>query len=221
MKSKRLSVLCLLVFLLNLISPCLAEIKFVSNDSYAAGAVVLDSSSSSKTSAAATTLTWSHVVGTTVTNKMLVVAVGAEGSNVTVSSVKYNGISMTEAAGVNSSTASPYDRASIYYLANPPSGTYNVVITMAASVTGITGRAISLGNVYQGAPEYVTTGFTNSGTSVSSTINLEAPLTLKANSFSSNFLITKGLNSSNAIFFGTPHSSNFKSGPTTMTLRPE
>ena len=31
----------------------------------------------------------------------------------------------------------------------------------------------------------------------------------------------KGLNNSKAIFFGKPHSCSFKSGPTTITERPE
>ena len=34
-------------------------------------------------------------------------------------------------------------------------------------------------------------------------------------------LITNGRKNSNAICFGTPHSSNFNFGPTTMTERPE
>ena len=40
-------------------------------------------------------------------------------------------------------------------------------------------------------------------------------------SLPSNLDSTKGLNNSRAIFFGIPHSCIFKSGPTTITARPE
>ena len=36
-----------------------------------------------------------------------------------------------------------------------------------------------------------------------------------------NLAYKNGLNSSKAIFFGNPHSCNFKSGPTTITDLPE
>ncbi|CAI8354942.1 MAG: Uncharacterised protein [Flavobacteriaceae bacterium] len=44
-----------------------------------------------------------------------------------------------------------------------------------------------------------------------------ADLTVLTIPLSINFLITKGLYSSAAIFLGIPHSNNFNSGPTTIT----
>ena len=48
-----------------------------------------------------------------------------------------------------------------------------------------------------------------------------ADLTVFTIPLSINFLITKGLYNSAAIFFGNPHSNNFNSGPTTITERAE
>ena len=56
---------------------------------------------------------------------------------------------------------------------------------------------------------------------IPSSINLFAPLMLYDNSFSSNFDMTNGLKSSNAMCLGIPHWSKFNLGPTTITLLPE
>ena len=53
-----------------------------------------------------------------------------------------------------------------------------------------------------------------------STIRLAARM-FGASALFTSRCITKGLNSSSAIRLGSPHSSIFSSGPTTMTDRPE
>ena len=48
-----------------------------------------------------------------------------------------------------------------------------------------------------------------------------ALLMLWAKPFSTSWRMTNGLNSSSAIFLGSPHWCSLSSGPTTMTERPE
>ena len=56
---------------------------------------------------------------------------------------------------------------------------------------------------------------------VSLSTNFFACLIVEARPNLFNLAYKKGLNNSNAIFFGKPHSCNFRSGPTTITDLPE
>ena len=107
----------------------------------------------------------------------------------------------------------------------------------AAQVNGcnsIASPSINLGSKAW-TPNLCSVGALFSKTGCSLTINSKASQTAFV-SFSTNFLACliveanpsllslaykNGLNSSNAIFFGRPHSWSFKSGPTTITDLPE
>ena len=56
---------------------------------------------------------------------------------------------------------------------------------------------------------------------VSSSTRDLAFLMLNTTSFSTSFFMMKGLNSSRAILVGSPHWCSLRSGPTTITERPE
>ena len=78
------------------------------------------------------TRTLSHT--TTSATKCLVVVVSfRSGNTVGTMSCTYNGVSMTMGPDVNTATGSPNGRSTIYYLINPPVGTYNVVSTTTSN----------------------------------------------------------------------------------------
>lgn len=112
-------------------------------------AITYDASSSGARAyyEADTTLTWSHSVGSG-TDRYLVVAVATDDESITCSTITYNGDSMTEVLEQGAQGVHPC----IYYLANPDSGTHNIVATVSAS-SDIAGGAISLAGVDQGAPD--------------------------------------------------------------------
>jgi hypothetical protein len=129
-----------------------------------ADTIAFDAASSASGSSAATTLSWSHTVGSG-NNRVLVVGVVAEDSVVAdqiISSVKFNGVNMTAVSGSTKSrvvySGSSYSstlRTDLYYMLNPPVGTYTVLITYNGSVSYRVGGAVSLTNVKQQAPEAV------------------------------------------------------------------
>jgi len=90
----------------------------------------------------------------------------------TVSSVTYNGVAMTQAAYSNNN----YDSA-IYYLDSPASGSNNVVVTLSGT-SGITGSAISLTGVDGASP----LGATNTAYTASTNAPSLSVTTTKANS---------------------------------------
>ena len=101
--------------------------------------IAVDTVSSAQTNAA--TLTFAHTTGTG-SNRLLLV--GAAASNRTVSSVTYNGIALTFVGGV-SDTGAPQPRAEIWSLTNPPSGTFNVVVTLTGSANMVAGATTFTG----------------------------------------------------------------------------
>jgi len=131
-----------------------------------ADTIVFDASSNASSATAGTTLSWSHTVGSG-NNRVLVVGIVTEDSTASdqiISSVKFNGVNMTPASGstksrvVYSGTAySSTLRTGLYYMQNPPVGTYTVAITHNGSVSYRVGGAVSLKNVKQQAPEAVVT----------------------------------------------------------------
>ncbi|MGB8225949.1 MAG: hypothetical protein WCE45_03640, partial [Sedimentisphaerales bacterium] len=150
----------------------------------AADTIVFDAVSSYDTnSTAGTTLSWSHTVGSG-NNRVLVVSVVTEDSTAVdqiINSVKFNGVNMTPISGstksrtvYSSSSYSSTLRTDLYYMLNPPVGTYTVLVTYNGSVSYRAGGAISLRNVKQQIPEAV---IASSATSASISTGINVPNT--------------------------------------------
>ncbi len=101
----------------------------------------------------------------TVPNKpMRMLIVGAEAEFATnnscqASGVTYGGVPLTEIAQSATGTGS-YDCSSLWYMAAPPVGTANVVVTYTGTFDASAG-AVSLWNIKQGAPDAFNTSFSN------------------------------------------------------------
>jgi len=91
-----------------------------------------------------------------------------------ISSVKFGGVNMTPVPGSAKSRGSSSStlRADLYYMLNPPVGTYTVLITYNGSVSYRAGGAISLKNVNQAAPETVVTNSKSSVSTISTDITV-------------------------------------------------
>ncbi len=109
-------------------------------------AITQDSVSSGQTSSAST-LTFSHTIGSG-NNGLLLVEVAINHGGTTVSSVTYDGASLTY---LNSASQGPMD-AEIWYLTAPATGTFNVVVTASANADSMTAGATSYFGVSQLAP---------------------------------------------------------------------
>lgn len=106
------------------------------------GVIVEGAPTTAATTTNSTSLTFNHATGPG-SNRLLVVGIASSG-NTAVSSVKFDGVSLTS-AGTN--VYSTVRRGSVYYLIDPPaSKTAQVEITMAGSV-GISAGAINFANV--------------------------------------------------------------------------
>jgi hypothetical protein len=92
-------------------------------------------------------LTWSHTVGSG-SNRYLIVGVSYWASAFPVSSITYNGTNLTYLGGTNNNV----DGAELWGLANPASGTHNIVVTMSAGGMEIGAGATSWTNVNQTTP---------------------------------------------------------------------
>src|SRR5205814_1627087 len=109
------------------------------------------------------------VVGTG-SNMVLVVGLSLEDTAATILPVKtitYNGAAMTAVpnsiATVGTSTL---NRAALYYLLNPASGSHSVSVSFNGAVNGIAAGSISLSGV-SGAPITAATGTVTSGNAIS------------------------------------------------------
>jgi hypothetical protein len=113
---------------------------------FASGTPVFDSIAQSQVHPGVS-LTWSHFVGAG-SNGMLVVAVAVNGGS-TVSSVSYDGISLTQRNAQQNSNV----YVTVWYLPNPPSGTSDVTVMLSnGGGNAICAESISLFNVKQAAP---------------------------------------------------------------------
>lgn len=113
--------------------------------------IYLDSRASSLVSG--TSLTYSHTIATGAS--ILVVAAGVRdisgaGDSPTFTSVTFNGIAMTELT--NEVTSDGYLRAGIFYLVDPPVGTFSIVITGSAATGEVYGGSSSWFNVKASSP---------------------------------------------------------------------
>lgn len=117
-------------------------------------------------------------------DRMLVVAISTEQTK-TVSSITYNGIALTQAGSETRVSGSL--RSEIWYIVNPPLGTYGLLVTMSAPAY-ISGVAYSLTNTDQGSQPDVFGGNNSLGTAVSETITTATDNALIIDSLSTGFL---------------------------------
>lgn len=132
--------------------------------------VVFDNATTSGYEAALSTYSWSHRVGTGITNRALIVGVSifATGS---VTGVTYNGVAMTF---VRSDTNGIY-RSEIWQLVAPATGSNTVAVTLNASLTSIA-NAQSYANVDQTTPIDANNGANGTNTPAAGSVT---PVTAK------------------------------------------
>ena len=124
------------------------------------------------TATAATAGVSSLTFAATVPNKamrMLVVGVEAEfvtNNSCQASGVTYGGTAMTEITSAATGTGS-YDCSSLWYMAAPPVGTANVIVTYTGTFDATAG-AVALWNVKQGAPDAFNSSFSNTAATTTS-----------------------------------------------------
>ncbi len=111
------------------------------------------------------TLNWSHAVAPG-SSRILVVGVSIDNPATTVSAANFNNFLPLTFIGQANGTQS---RVAMYYLLNPPVGTYPVSITLAAPA-GIVGGAVSLNGVHQANPIAAFVGNIGTGTNASVTV---------------------------------------------------
>lgn len=104
--------------------------------------ITFDAASNSGAQTTATAYNWSHTC--TGSHLMLVVAINQRttAGNL-VSGVTYNGIKLNQAVAINNGTR----RADLWYLANPPTGSHSIAVTLSAAPTTSVAEAISLTGV--------------------------------------------------------------------------
>jgi hypothetical protein len=136
-----------------------------------AGALVIALDSTSSSYAQASPLTWTHTVGASATNVVLLVGVTLGSGQITdATSVTYNGLPLTRAV---SRVGNPVV-ASMWYLVGPPPGAHPVVVTFNGNPDTAAG-AISLAGVDQITPIATTSGGTQSGGAVTQSITTQFP----------------------------------------------
>jgi hypothetical protein len=99
-----------------------------------------------------TSLTWAHTT-TTNSNRVLLVGVTIQSNSSTVSSVTYNGASLTklDAGSCPNSEFTPSCEVELWYLIAPATGTHNVVVSVTAAAS-IQAGAVTYYNVDQTTP---------------------------------------------------------------------
>jgi hypothetical protein len=102
------------------------------------------------TKATFTTTTTSITIAAN-SNRALVVHVYTAGSAYTISGATFNGVAMTQIGSAYTFNANTNNYAYTFYLANPASGTSNLVITVSGST--VVGDYYSVYNVAQTSPE--------------------------------------------------------------------
>ncbi len=113
------------------------------------------------------TLTWAHTIGAG-NNRLLVVGFSQETAS-DVTGVTFNGVALTKAKDIK--TGDGFLNVELWYLLNPPVGTYNVVVSCSGDTMGSSaGGSMSFFGVKQQAPEATASNSQNSGTSISQNI---------------------------------------------------
>lgn len=152
--------------------------------------IAFDSASSASTgTGTASTLTWSHTVGATGTNRILIVGVSIRNSSSqTVSGITYAGSGLTL---VGQTTNSNNARVEIWRLIAPATGANNVVVTLSAAARFV-GGASSFTGVSQTPALALGTYFSNIGNTFTPTVNVTgvAPGQLVIDTIANNTLAT-------------------------------
>lgn len=129
----------------------------------AASAVTFDAASTSITSAT-NVVTQTHVVGSG-SNRILLVATATRYLGVaTVSGITYNGVALTKIDGIDGTTDTDI-RSELWYLLNPPTGSYSLVTTFTVEPTRVMVTGISYSGVAQTTPIAASGSATGSSTS--------------------------------------------------------
>jgi uncharacterized repeat protein (TIGR02543 family) len=151
----------------------LATVCFAFLATVSASAITFDAASSNANTSSASSISWSHTTGTA-TNMMLVVGVAIEDTNtadMAITSVTHNGVAMTAAPNsLITNGSGTFNRAQIFYLANPATGGRTIQVNFAGTVNGITAGAITMSGVAAQAPQAVATNQVASGNTISTNI---------------------------------------------------
>jgi uncharacterized repeat protein (TIGR01451 family) len=144
-------------------------VLFVTARVHAQG-IAFDAASSANTgTGTAASLTWSQTVGSSGTNRILIVGVSIRNSsNQTVSGVTYAGTSLTL---VGQSTNSTNVRVEIWRLIAPATGANNIVVTLSAAARFV-GGAASFTGVSQTASLALGSFFSATGNTPTPTVNV-------------------------------------------------
>ncbi len=140
--------------------------------SSAYNAIGFDNQSSTASSSTVNSISWTHTTGTG-SDRILLVSVDTfinSGTPAPVSSVKYDGISLTYVTTAQCTT-NPQVRSYVYYLANPSTGTKTITVTLGGNSYAI-GGSVTYTNVNQTAP--LLANNTSSGSSSSPSVSLTA-----------------------------------------------
>lgn len=117
------------------------------------------SSTSTKKSNGASSITWSHT-SFSGTNQLLIVGVTTQDKP--VSSVKYNNVDLTLAGSATRGGMTAY----LYYMKNPPAGTYNIKVTNSAATDVFAGAEVfDYVNLSAAFTTYTNSGFSASASS--------------------------------------------------------
>ena len=106
-------------------------------------AVTADTSSSAATDQAVTSLTFSHTVSGSGTDRFLLVTVGTVEGAQSVTSVTYGGIALTQIGGITENAGKV--RVELWYLKAPAAGTADVVVNIAGATSMSAGATTFIG----------------------------------------------------------------------------
>jgi subtilisin-like proprotein convertase family protein len=147
-------------------------ISFVRSGGVDGGGVAVDAVHNSAAPIGATQLIISHT--TSGSNRLMLVGVSINNDNFeTVSTLTYNGVALTFEGAINNSRSGGDDaRVEIWSLKNPPTGTYNVVITFSAalSLPAVAG-VMTFTGVNQSTPLGTFASAENDGTAAAVTVS--------------------------------------------------
>jgi hypothetical protein len=158
----------------------LAALLFLASPAWAG--IAFDAAASAQSTAGATSLTYTHTVGAGLSNGILVVGVSSGNPNaacVTVSTITYNGVSLTQIrADTHTDVSEGGVDSELWYLLAPASGVHSVVVTMSGAASGNFGvGSVSFSGVDQVSPiDAQNGGFSTTGgqTSVSHSVTTVA-----------------------------------------------
>ena len=130
------------------------DYRWYANDDSAVQGIAFDASSSNSSNVNGSTLTISHTIGSN-DNRVLTVGTQGEDGSATdcdVSSVTFNGVTLTEIAEAVAANGSRMC-VGLWYLLAPDVGTHDIVVTWAGNVSRRNGGGISIYNAAQQPPE--------------------------------------------------------------------